>query len=125
MSNLQKVKEFHEIYNLPVLKKIQIPKDRVNMRLDILTEELNELKEAVENNDIVEVFDALIDIEYLIHGTALEFGLQDYMQDGFNEVHRSNMSKLDLDGNPIYREDGKVLKGPNYSPPNLSSILET
>lgn len=124
MSNLQKVKEFHEIYNLPVLKKIQIPKDRVNMRLDILTEELNELKEAVENNDIVEVFDALIDIEYLIHGTALEFGLQDYMQDGFNEVHRSNMSKLDLDGNPIYREDGKVLKGPNYSPPNLSSILE-
>lgn len=121
LSNMDRVREFHETFGVPVLASPCIPADRVKLRLDILDEERCELSEALEAGDVVEVADALTDMAYLIYGTALEFGID--LNACFAEVHRSNMSKLGADGKPIYREDGKVMKGPNYSPPDLSAAL--
>ena len=86
-------------------------------------EELDEYLEACNNGDIIEVADALADQLYILMGTMVSHGMGDVIEDIFDEVHRSNMSKLGVDGKPIYREDGKVLKGPNYSPPNVSKYL--
>ena len=98
------------------------PKD-IQLRFDLLKEENEEYIEAAKNGDLTEVADALGDIMYILFGTILKHGLQDKIVEVFEEIQGSNMSKLGADGKPIYREDGKVLKGPNYYRPNIPAIL--
>jgi predicted HAD superfamily Cof-like phosphohydrolase len=100
------------------------PLERCVLRQKLLQEEVLELHVAWSNDDIVEVADAITDCMYILIGTAIEFGLQDKLEDLFDEVHGSNMSKLDENGKPIYRNDGKVMKGPNYYKPDLKKILD-
>ncbi|RYF06923.1 MAG: hypothetical protein EOO77_26315 [Oxalobacteraceae bacterium] len=92
------------------------------LRSDLLEEEFNEYLDGEKNNDLVEIADALADIIYIAYGTGVSYGLP--MDEIFDEVHRSNMSKLGEDGRPVYREDGKVVKGPNYSKPDIHAIVE-
>jgi predicted HAD superfamily Cof-like phosphohydrolase len=99
------------------------PLERCVLRQRLLQEEVIELHEAWSNKDIVEVADAITDCLYILFGTAIEFGLQDKLEALFDEVHGSNMSKLDENGKPIYRKDGKVLKSENYYKPNLKNII--
>ena len=94
------------------------------LRYELMREENEEYLEAANNNDLVEVADALGDMLYILCGTIIEHGLQHKIEEVFNEIQRSNMSKLGENGKPIYREDGKVLKGPNYFKPNIGEILE-
>lgn len=125
-STLERVQIFHETYGLPVEDKptLSDPKTQ-ELRINLLAEEVQELKEALENNDLVEVLDALTDIQYVLDGAYLSFGLQDLKETAFAEVQRSNMSKLGEDGKPIRREsDGKVMKGPNYFAPDLKVLLD-
>lgn len=125
LTTLNMVHEFHTTYNCVLETKPNLTDKGVNdFRVAFLQEELDELKEALANNDLVEVLDALTDLQYVLDGTYLSFGLQDAKEAAFDEVHRSNMSKLDENGQPILRpEDGKILKGPNYFKPNLQKIL--
>lgn len=116
IENIKKVKEFQDTFEIS-------GKQDYEMRYQLGLEELNEYMEACINNDNVEIADALGDQLYILFGTILKHGLEDKIQEVFNEIHRSNMSKLGENGKPIYREDGKVMKGPNYSPPNIKSIL--
>jgi predicted HAD superfamily Cof-like phosphohydrolase len=95
------------------------------LRYKLMREENEEYLEAVSDNDLVEVADALGDMLYILCGTIIEHGLQHKIEEVFDEIQRSNMSKLGEDGEPIYREDGKVLKGPNYFKPHIKSILES
>ena len=97
--------------------------DKNNLRFRLMDEENKEYLEAAMAGDLVEVADALGDMLYILCGTIIEHGLQDKIEEVFAEIQRSNMSKLGADGQPIYREDGKVMKGPNYSPPDLATIL--
>ncbi len=97
--------------------------DKNNLRFRLMDEENKEYLEAAMAGDLVEVADALGDMLYILCGTIIEHGLQDKIEEVFAEIQRSNMSKLGADGQPIYREDGKVMKGPNYSPPDLANIL--
>ncbi|MDC1053977.1 nucleoside triphosphate pyrophosphohydrolase family protein [Alphaproteobacteria bacterium] len=123
MSNFNKVKAFMNTYGQDVKEKASFPDDTVvQLRVDLIEEELNELKEAIKNNDLVEVADALTDILYVTYGAGHSFGVD--LDKCFDEVQRSNMSKLGEDGNPIYNESGKVMKGPNYSAPDLKKIIE-
>ncbi|MEM1340981.1 MAG: nucleoside triphosphate pyrophosphohydrolase family protein [Pseudomonadota bacterium] len=117
------VREWHEAFDVPVENVPTIPEQRAQMRLDILEEEVAELRAAVEAGDLVEALDALCDIQYVLDGTFLEFGLHQLKQDAMAEVHSSNMSKLGADGRPVLRDDGKVLKGPGFRQPDLASIL--
>ncbi|WP_062059739.1 nucleoside triphosphate pyrophosphohydrolase family protein [Aquimarina longa] len=94
------------------------------LRFNLMKEENEEYLEAAQNNDLVEVADALGDMLYILCGTIIEHGMQHKIEEVFNEIQRSNMSKLGEDGKPIYREDGKVLKGPNYFKPNIKEILD-
>ncbi|MEP2970412.1 nucleoside triphosphate pyrophosphohydrolase family protein, partial [Nonlabens ulvanivorans] len=98
---------------------------RNKLRFELMKEENEEYLVAAQNNDLVEVADALGDMLYILCGTIIEHGMQDVIEDVFDEIQRSNMSKLGEDGKPIYREDGKVLKGPNYFKPNFEKILKT
>lgn len=125
-TTLDDVQEFHETYGLPVLNEANISDPKTNeLRINLLAEELEELKEALEQGDLVETLDALIDLQYVLDGAFLSFGLQDVKQAAFDEVHRSNMSKLGADGKPIHREsDGKVLKGPNYFKPDMTQFIK-
>jgi predicted HAD superfamily Cof-like phosphohydrolase len=97
--------------------------DKINLRFKLMAEENQEYFEAAKNNDIVEVADALGDMLYILCGTIIEHGMQDKIEEIFDEIQKSNMSKLGEDGKPIYRNDGKVMKGPNYFKPNISEIL--
>ena len=120
------VQEFHTAFklgmnNIPVA---HIGNDRNTLRFNLMKEENEEYLEAAQNNDLVEVADALGDMLYILCGTIIEHGMQDKIEEVFNEIQRSNMSKLGADGKPIYREDGKVLKGPNYFKPNIAEILK-
>lgn len=126
MSTIKKVQEFHETYGLPVRGAPDISCAKTNeLRINLLAEELDELKEALAAGDIVETLDALIDLQYVLDGAFLSFGLQGVKEAAFAEVHASNMSKLGEDGKPIYREgDGKVLKGPNYFAPDMAQFVE-
>lgn len=123
MDTLALVKDWHQKFGVPVIDQPELPPQRVQLRLDILEEEVRELREAVENNDLVETLDALCDIQYLLDGAFLEFGLHKFRQAAFEEVHASNLSKMGADGRPVYRADGKVLKGPGYFRPNLAGVL--
>jgi len=122
MSNFNKVKTFMNTYGQEVKEKASFPENKiVQLRIDLIEEELNELKEAVKNNDIVEVADALTDILYVTYGAGHSFGVD--LDKCFDEVQRSNMSKLGVDGKPIYNESGKVMKGPDYFAPDLKKII--
>ena len=123
MDTLALVKSWHQHFRVPVVDAPSLPQGRAEMRLAILEEEVSELRAAVEAGDLVEVLDALCDIQYVLDGTFLEFGLHQLKNAAFNEVHSSNMSKLGENGEPLLREDGKVLKGPNFSPPDLAKVL--
>jgi len=120
------VQTFHTTYNLGYKETptadIGMPKNL--LRYELMREENEEYLEAANNNDLVEVADALGDMLYILCGTIIEHGMQHKIEEVFNEIQRSNMSKLGADGKPIYREDGKVLKGPNYFKPNIKAILE-
>ena len=123
---LEAVQAFHEAFGLGVRA---IPTsdlgDSVNrLRFNLMKEENEEYLEAVKNNDLVEIADALGDMLYILCGTILEHGLQHKIEEVFEEIQRSNMSKLGEDGKPIYREDGKVMKGPNYFKPDFEAILK-
>jgi predicted HAD superfamily Cof-like phosphohydrolase len=125
-NELKAVAEFHDAFgiesaNAPV---VSLPEQTVLLRHNLMKEENEEYLEAAQNKDLVEVADALGDMLYILCGTILSHGMQHKITEVFNEIQRSNMSKLGSDGKPIYREDGKVLKGPNYFKPNIASILE-
>lgn len=123
---LDAVKLFHTTYGLGISEnmKADLGTQKNNLRFDLMKEENEEYLEAVQNNDIVEIADALGDMLYILCGTILEHGLQHKIEAVFDEIQRSNMSKLGADGKPIYREDGKVMKGPNYFKPNFEAILK-
>lgn len=123
---LNAVKLFHTTYGLGVSEemKADLGTQKNNLRFELMKEENEEYLEAVQNNDIVEIADALGDMLYILCGTILEHGLQHKIEAVFDEIQRSNMSKIGADGKPIYREDGKVLKGPNYFKPNFEAILK-
>jgi len=123
---LNAVKEFHTAFGLGVSQemKANLGESKNLLRFNLMKEENEEYLEAVQNNDIVEIADALGDMLYILCGTILEHGLQHKIEAVFDEIQRSNMSKLGEDGKPIYREDGKVLKGPNYFKPNFEEILK-
>ena len=125
-TTIEQVQEFHETYGLPVEPEQTTGNEKTKeLRINLLQEELDELKEALENDDMVETLDALIDLQYVLDGAFLSFGLQDVKNDAFEEVHRSNMSKLGEDGKPIRREsDGKVMKGPNYFKPDMTQFIK-
>ena len=124
-NEIRLVREFHNSFSHPVLNNPSLIKsDRFKLRFDLMKEENEEYLEANKNNDLVEVADALGDMLYILCGTILEHGMQYKIDEVFNEIQRSNMSKLGEDGKPIYREDGKILKGKNYSKPDIKSILE-
>lgn len=150
--HLEMVSDFHKTFKAPVLDEPQIPsKDRCELRVNLLQEELDELKQAIEDNDLTEVLDAFCDISYILNGSILEFGLQNIFDEAFDEVQRSNMSKAcytmqdaiatlshykKKDGTEgyykevngkwiVYRNgDNKVLKSINYSPADLNGILQ-
>ena len=123
---LKHVENFHNAFGLGVAKKptIDLSKETVKLRFNLMKEENEEYLEAANNNDLVEVADALGDMLYILCGTIIEHGMQHKIEQVFTEIQRSNMSKLGADGKPIYREDGKVLKGPNYFRPDIKKILE-
>jgi len=123
MSNFEDVGLFMSTFGQEVKEKAEFPdNETIALRLELIDEELNELREAIGNADIVEVADALTDILYVTYGAGHAFGID--LDKCFQEVQESNMSKLDHNGDPIYREDGKVMKGPNYFQPDLTSIVK-
>ena len=123
---LNAVKEFHTSFGLGVSQTIQgdLGEQKNMLRFNLMKEENEEYLEAVQNNDVIEIADALGDMLYILCGTILEHGLQHKIEEVFDEIQRSNMSKLGEDGKPIYREDGKVMKGPNYFKPSFEAILK-
>tara|TARA_A100000164_G_scaffold119601_1_gene105630 strand:- start:88 stop:468 length:381 start_codon:yes stop_codon:yes gene_type:complete len=122
MSNFSQVGTFMKTFGQEIKDTPSFSTDKINkLRLDLIKEELKELKEAIDNKDLLEVADALTDILYVTYGAGHAFGIN--LDKCFEEVQNSNMSKLDENGNPIYNEHGKVMKGPNYFKPNLKKIL--
>jgi predicted HAD superfamily Cof-like phosphohydrolase len=122
MSNFSKVGIFMKTFGQDVKNKPSFSTDKINkLRIDLIKEELNELQEAMKNNDLLEVADALTDILYVTYGAGHAFGID--LDKCFNEVQNSNMSKLDESGKPIYNDAGKVMKGPNYFKPDLSKFV--
>ena len=123
---LNAVKEFHTAFGLGMSNnlKADLGEQKNLLRFNLMKEENEEYFEAVQNHDLVEIADALGDMLYILCGTIIEHGLQHKIEAVFDEIQRSNMSKLDVDGKPIYRVDGKVLKGPNYFKPNIEKLLK-
>ena len=122
---LEQVIEFHQTYGVSYEKNPTLSDLKKSLlRYKLHREENEEYLDACEQEDLVEIADALGDMLYFVYGSIITHGLQDVMEDVFDEIHRSNMSKLGEDGKPIYREDGKVLKGPKYFKPDIKKILE-
>jgi predicted HAD superfamily Cof-like phosphohydrolase len=122
MSNFDKVGTFMKTFGQEVKTKPSLSSDKINkLRIDLIKEELEELSEAMQKKDLLEVADALTDILYVTYGAGHAFGIN--LDECFNEVQNSNMSKLGKDGKPIYNESGKVMKGPNYFKPDLSKFV--
>ena len=122
MSNFNKVGTFMKTFGQEVKTKPSFSSDKINkLRIDLIKEELDELQEAMKNNDLLEVADALTDILYVTYGAGHAFGID--LDNCFDEVQNSNMSKLGENGEPIYNESGKVMKGPNYFKPDLSKFV--
>ena len=126
-TKIKAVQQFHDAFKIGYRTslKADLGISKNTLRFDLMKEENEEYLEAANNNDMVEVADALGDMLYILCGTIIEHGMQDKIETVFEEIQRSNMSKLGDDGQPIYREDGKVLKGPNYFKPNIKEILES
>ncbi|MAW96625.1 MULTISPECIES: nucleoside triphosphate pyrophosphohydrolase family protein [unclassified Leeuwenhoekiella] len=122
---LAAVHEFHTSFGLGIRETptADLGRAKNQLRFELMREENEEYLEAANNNDLTEVADALGDMLYILCGTILEHGMQHKIEEVFDEIQRSNMSKLGADGKPIYREDGKVLKGPSYFKPNIAEIL--
>lgn len=120
------VELFHNSFGLGVSEKMRanLGYEKNRLRFNLMDEENKEYLEAANKNDLVEVADALGDMLYILCGTILEHGMQYKIEEVFEEIQKSNMSKLGADGKPIYREDGKVLKGPNYFKPNIRQVLD-
>ncbi len=125
LNKIELVEEFHNHFNIPngAEPNVNLSMQEIKLRFDLLREENEEYMQACEDNNLTEVADALGDILYIAFGTILKHGLQHKIEEVFDEIHRSNMSKLDSSGKPIYREDGKVLKGENYFRPDIDKIL--
>ncbi len=125
-NELNAVAKFHDAFGIESADSpsVNIPDQTILLRFNLMKEENEEYLEAAQKNDLVEVADALGDMLYILCGTILSHGMQHKITDVFKEIQRSNMSKLGPDGKPIYREDGKVLKGPNYFKPDIAAILE-
>lgn len=123
---LDSVTQFHDAFGLGISNapKASLGENVNLLRYNLMKEENEEYLEAVKNNDLVEIADALGDMLYILCGTIIEHGLQHKIEEVFDEIQRSNMSKLGADGKPLYREDGKVMKGPNYFKPDFREILE-
>ena len=122
MSNFESVRQFMEIFGQEIKEKAEFPSQKIiSLRYDLIKEELNELEEAIVKKDIKEVADALTDILYVTYGAGHAFGID--LDKCFNEVQKSNMSKLGKDGKPIYNEKGKVMQGPNYFKPDLKKFV--
>jgi len=122
MSNFKSVRKFMETFGQEIKEKASFPDDKItSLRYDLIKEELDEFKEAIDKKDIKEVADALTDILYVTYGAGHAFGIN--LDKCFEEVQNSNMSKLGNDGKPIYNDKGKVMKGPNYFKPNLSKFV--
>ena len=121
------VKEFHTAFKIGHLEtpKADLGLEKNTLRFNLMKEENEEYYEAAKQNDLVEVADALGDMLFILCGTIIEHGMQHKITEIFNEIQKSNMSKLGADGEPIYREDGKVLKGPNYFKPDIAKILSS
>ena len=123
MSNFTDVKTFMETFGQMVRTKPQFPDEKtMQLRYDLIAEELNELEQAMKSKDLKEIADALTDILYVTYGAGYAYGID--LDKCFKEVQRANMSKLGKDGKPIFNEKGKVMKGPNYSEPNLKQFVE-
>tara|TARA_B110000196_G_C20627063_1_gene422200 strand:+ start:170 stop:541 length:372 start_codon:yes stop_codon:yes gene_type:complete len=123
MTNFEKVKNFMETFGQEVKKKPSFSSKKINnLRYDLIKEELEELKEALDKKDLIEVADALTDILYVTYGAGHAFGIN--LDDCFEEVQQSNMSKLDDEGKPICNDSGKVMKGPKYFKPDLSKFIK-
>ena len=122
---IEAVKIFHEVYKLSYKENptTDIGLDKIKLRFNLMAEENQEYFQAAKNNDLLEVADALGDMLYILCGTIIEHGMQDKIEEVFDEIQKSNLSKLGEDGKPIYRDDGKVMKGPNYFKPNISKVL--
>ena len=124
-TQLKQVEEFHNAFGQENGTEPQLLEEKAfELRHRLMAEENEEYKEACMEGDIVQIADALGDQLYILCGTILKHGLQNKIEEVFNEIQNSNMSKLDAEGKPIFREDGKILKGPNYFPPNIFKILE-
>lgn len=120
----RKVVLWHMAFGVPVSDTPKVPDcKRIKLRYSLIKEELDELLAASTEGDIIASADAICDLLYVVFGTACEYGLHDYIDKLFNEVHRSNMSKRDKDGNVLRRDDGKILKSDLYTPPNLTDII--
>jgi len=129
MALLDKIKDvelFHETFKIGNRHEptADLPKEEYELRYNLLKEENDEYLEACKDKDLIEIADALGDQLYILFGTILRHGLQHKIEEVFNEIQRSNMSKLDNNGEPIFREDGKILKGENYFKPDIKSILD-
>ena len=123
MTNFQKVKNFMETFGQEVKSRPSLSSDKINiLRYNLIKEELDEFKQALDNNNLLEVADALTDILYVTYGAGHAFGIN--LDACFEEVQNSNMSKLGADGKPIYNDQGKVMKGPNYYKPDLSKFIK-
>ena len=125
-NQLKAVHKFHTTFGLGVQETptALLPENKATLRFDLMKEENEEYSEAAKNKDITEVADALGDMLYVLCGTIIEHGLQHKIEEVFDEIQRSNMSKAGINGLPILREDGKLLKGPHYFRPNISDILK-
>ena len=122
MSNFEKVKKFMETFGQEIREKASFPDDKItSLRYELIQEELDELREAIDSKDMKEVADALTDILYVTYGAGHAFGIN--LDKCFEEVQNSNMSKLGSDGKPIYNDKGKVMKGPNYFKPDLNKFI--
>ena len=123
MTNFEDVKKFMETFGQIVRTKPQFPDERtMQLRFDLIKEELSELENAMKTKNLKEIADALTDILYVTYGAGYAYGIN--LDKCFKEVQRANMSKLGNDGKPIYNENGKVMKGPNYSEPNLKQFVD-
>ena len=122
---INSVKKFHDAFNIDVSVSptVDLPLNKIKLIFKLMSEENKEYFEAAKNKDLIEIADALGDMLYILCGTILTHGMQDKIEEVFNAIQDSNMSKLGEDGKPIYRKDGKVLKGPNYFKPNLKKIF--
>ena len=120
MTNFESVRKFMETFGQEIKEKSEFPEKVISLRFDLIKEELEELKVAISKRDIKEVADALTDILYVTYGAGHAFGID--LDNCFKEVQSSNMSKLGHDGKPIYNDEGKVMKGPNYFKPNLENF---